>query len=48
MDEHFKQAPAEKNIPLLGGLLNVWYGDFFGAETHLIAPYFFHNLELID
>src|SRR5271156_855502 len=43
MDEHFKQAPAEKNIPLLAGLLNVWYGDFFGAETHLIAPYFFHN-----
>ena len=38
MDEHFKQASAEKNIPLLGGLLNVWYGDFFGAETHLIAP----------
>jgi len=39
MDEHFKNAPAEKNIPLLGGLLNVWYGDFYGAETHLIAPY---------
>src|SRR5277367_41852 len=43
MDEHFKRTPADKNIPLLGGLLNVWYGDFFGAETHLIAPYFFHN-----
>lgn len=40
MDEHFKQSPLEKNIPLLGGLLNVWYGDFFGAETHLIAPYY--------
>jgi glucose-6-phosphate isomerase len=39
MDEHFKHAPPEKNIPLLGGLINVWYGDFFGAETHLIAPY---------
>lgn len=39
MDEHFKHAPAEENIPLLGGLLNVWYSDFFGAETHLIAPY---------
>jgi len=39
MDEHFKHAVPEKNIPLLGGLINVWYGDFFGAETHLIAPY---------
>jgi glucose-6-phosphate isomerase len=39
MDEHFKNAPAEKNIPLIGGLLNVWYADFYGAETHLIAPY---------
>lgn len=38
MDQHFKKAPAEKNIPLLGGLLDIWYGDFFGAETHLIAP----------
>jgi len=41
MDHHFKTAPPEKNIPLLGGLLNVWYGDFYGAETHLIAPYGF-------
>jgi len=39
MDEHFKKTPPNKNIPLLGGLLNVWYGDFYGAETHLIAPY---------
>jgi glucose-6-phosphate isomerase len=39
MDQHFRTAPPEKNIPLLGGLLNVWYGDFYGAETHLIAPY---------
>ena len=39
MDEHFKHAPAEKNIPLLAGLINVWYADFYGAETHLIAPY---------
>jgi len=38
MDQHFKTAPPEKNIPLLGGLLDVWYGDFYGAETHLIAP----------
>ena len=47
MDEHFKHSPAEKNIPLIGGLLNVWYGDFFGAETHLIAPYF-HKLKCAD
>jgi len=39
MDEHFKKTPPNKNIPLLGGLLNVWYDDFYGAETHLIAPY---------
>ena len=38
MDEHFKTAAPERNIPLFGGLLNVWYGDFFGSETHLIAP----------
>jgi len=41
MDQHFRDAPADKNIPLLAGLLNVWYGDFYGVETHLIAPYLF-------
>jgi glucose-6-phosphate isomerase len=39
IDEHFKHAPAQENIPLLSGLLNVWYSDFYGAQTHLIAPY---------
>jgi len=39
MDQHFRQAPAEENIPLLAGLLDVWYGDFYTTETHLIAPY---------
>ena len=38
MDKHFKETPLEQNIPILGGLLNVWYSDFFGAQTHLVAP----------
>jgi glucose-6-phosphate isomerase len=39
MDEHFRSAPFERNIPVLHGLLSVWYGDFFGAETHGVFPY---------
>jgi glucose-6-phosphate isomerase len=39
MDKHFLETPLEKNIPALGGLLSVWYSDFFGAQTHLVAPY---------
>ncbi|KAF2763205.1 Phosphoglucose isomerase [Pseudovirgaria hyperparasitica] len=39
MDKHFKETPLEKNIPALGGLLSVWYSDFFGAQTHLVAPF---------
>jgi glucose-6-phosphate isomerase len=39
MDKHFKSTPLEKNIPAIGGLLSVWYGDFFGAQTHLVAPF---------
>lgn len=38
MDRHFRTAPLEQNIPVLGGLLSVWYSDFFGAQTHLVAP----------
>jgi len=38
MDKHFKETPLEENIPVLGGLLSVWYSDFFGAQTHLVAP----------
>lgn len=38
MDKHFREAPLEENIPVLGGLLSVWYSDFFGAQTHLVAP----------
>ena len=33
MDEHFREAPLERNLPVLMGLLAVWYGDFFGAQT---------------
>jgi glucose-6-phosphate isomerase len=39
MDNHFKTAPLEENIPAIGGLLSVWYSDFFGAQTHLVAPF---------
>ncbi len=39
MDEHFRTAPFEKNLPALMGLLAVWYGDFFGAQTVAVLPY---------
>lgn len=38
-DQHFKTAPFEKNIPVILGLLGIWYNNFFGAETHAILPY---------
>jgi glucose-6-phosphate isomerase len=39
MDEHFRAAPFEQNLPALMGLLTVWYTDFFGAETVAVLPY---------
>jgi glucose-6-phosphate isomerase len=39
MDEHFRTAPLEKNLPVLMGLLTVWYNNFFGAQTIGILPY---------
>ena len=39
MDEHFRTAPLEANLPVLMGLLGVWYGNFFGAETQAVLPY---------
>lgn len=39
LDEHFRSAPLEKNLPVILGLLGIWYGNFFGAETHAILPY---------
>ena len=39
MDEHFRTAPAESSLPMLMGLLGVWYVDFFGAQTQAVLPY---------
>jgi glucose-6-phosphate isomerase len=39
IDEHFREAPTESNLPALLGLLGVWYGDFFGAQTVAVLPY---------
>jgi glucose-6-phosphate isomerase len=39
MDEHFRTAPFDKNLPVLMGLLSVWYNDFFGAQTVAVLPY---------
>ena len=39
MDEHFRTEPLEKNLPVIMGMLSVWYGNFFGAETSGVMPY---------
>ena len=39
MDEHFRSAPLEQNLPVVMGMLGVWYGDFFDAESHAVLPY---------
>jgi glucose-6-phosphate isomerase len=39
MDEHFRTVPFERNVPVLMGLLSVWYNDFFGAQTVAVLPY---------
>jgi glucose-6-phosphate isomerase len=39
MDEHFRTAPLGQNLPVLMGLLAIWYGDFFGAQTTAVLPY---------
>lgn len=39
IDNHFQTAPLEKNLPVILGLLGVWYHNFFGAETHALLPY---------
>ncbi|MFC9841948.1 glucose-6-phosphate isomerase [Streptomyces sp. NPDC127595] len=39
VDEHFRTAPAEANAPLLLGLLGIWYGNFFDAQSHAVLPY---------
>ncbi len=46
VDEHFRTAPLESNLPVIAGLLNVWYTNFFGAQTHVVLPYnqYLHRL----
>lgn len=39
MDEHFRTAPLERNMPVILALLGIWYNNFFGAHTHAILPY---------
>jgi len=39
MDQHFRQAPMEQNMPVMLAMLGIWYNDFFGAETQAILPY---------
>jgi glucose-6-phosphate isomerase len=39
IDQHLRSAPFERNLPVLMGLLGVWYIDFFGAQTHAVLPY---------
>ena len=39
VDEYFRTTPLEQNIPVIMGLLGIWYSNFFGAETHAILPY---------
>ena len=39
VDEHFRTAPLAENLPVVQGMLNVWYDNFFGAQTHAVLPY---------
>jgi glucose-6-phosphate isomerase len=39
IDEHFRTTPLEENLPVIQGMLNVWYNNFFGAQTHAVLPY---------
>jgi glucose-6-phosphate isomerase len=40
MDEHFQHAPVEQNLPMILALLGVWYVNFFGAQSHVLLPYY--------
>ena len=46
IDEHFRTAPFESNLPVLLGLIGIWYSNFFGAETHAVLPYSQYLAEL--
>jgi glucose-6-phosphate isomerase len=39
MDMHFRNTPLKENIPVIGGLLSVWYSNFFNSQTHLVTPF---------
>ncbi len=39
MDEHFRTTPLERNLPVIQAMINVWYNNFFGAQTHAVLPY---------
>ena len=39
MDQHFETTPLEKNVPVILALLGIWYGNFYGSETHALLPY---------
>jgi glucose-6-phosphate isomerase len=39
IDEHFRSTPLEQNLPVIQAMLNVWYNNFFGAQTHAVLPY---------
>ena len=39
MDEHFRTTPLEENLPVIMGMLGIWYNNFFGSDTHAIIPY---------
>ncbi|MFB9125261.1 glucose-6-phosphate isomerase [Paraburkholderia dipogonis] len=39
MDQHFRNAPLEKNLPVLLGMIGIWYRNFFGSQSYLVAPY---------
>ena len=38
IDEHFRTTPLAENLPVIQGMLNVWYNNFFGAQTHPCCP----------
>jgi glucose-6-phosphate isomerase len=42
IDDHFREVPFERNLPVLLGLISVWYNDFFGAQTHAVLPYSYY------
>ncbi len=48
MDCHFRESEPERNLPLILGLLGVWYNDFFAADTHVVLPYEQHLEKLPD